>query len=779
MKTDKTTHSRRSFLKASLLTGGGLMLSVSWLAPAKAADKRKALNLPPQWVSLNGYIQITPDNVIRLLCPNPEFGQNVMTSLPMMLAEELDAGWKNVVVAMGPHDNAKLGPQFTGGSNSVRMYWKPLRQAGATARQLLREAAAQAWNVPVGEVTTSAGTLRHANGKSATYGEMASKAALLPVPANVPLKAPADFTIVRKPTRNVEGRKVVTGKPLFGLDYKAEGMLIAMIQHPPAFGLKLKSFDATQALKMPGIRDVFSLKLYDDGFEQGGFDTRTFNELLVVVGQSTWEVMNARKKLLAQWEPAGDVTDTMGGRSGKRTVTVPGTLESTASQLETMQAYARQPAQVLRKDGDPETAFKNAAQVIERTYTAPFLAHNCMEPMNFFAHVTDNKAVLAGPLQAPGWVEPTLSKLLNLPADKIEIQMTRMGGGFGRRAYGQYVYEAALISKRAKAPIKLIYTREDDMTYGIYRPMYTATYRAALDANKNLIAFHVKGGGIPEHPVHANRFPAGAVDNYLAEGWQIPSNITIGAFRAPRSNFNAAAEQSFLDELAEAMGKDPIEFRLDLLKRAKEKPVGTNNEYDPDRYAGVLKLVQEKSGWTKAGESTPGESTPGESTPGESTPGPSTPGPSTPGSQKYHRGVAAYFCHNSYAAHVVDMVSRDGQPYVERVFSAMDCGIVVNPESARNMVQGAVVDGIGNAFYGALTHKNGAPEQTNFDTYRIIRHNEAPKTIEVHFVQNDLDPTGLGEPPFPPVFGAVANALYKTTGKRQYSQPFMSEPTKL
>ena len=236
-----------------------------------------------------------------------------------------------------------------------------------------------------------------------------------------------------------------------------------------------------------------------------------------------------------------------------------------------MAEYAKKPAQQLRKDGDPETAFKNAAQVIERTYTAPFLAHNCMEPMNFFAHVTDEKALLVGPHQAPGWIEPTLSKILNLPADKIEIQMTRMGGGFGLRAYGHYLTEAALISKKVKAPVKLVYSREDDMTYGIYRPMYTATYRAALDANKNLIAFHVKGGGIPEHPIHANRFPAGAVDNYLAEGWEIPSNITIGAFRAPRSNFNAAAEQSFLDELAEVMGKDPIDFRLELIKTSQRK----------------------------------------------------------------------------------------------------------------------------------------------------------------------------------------------------------------
>jgi isoquinoline 1-oxidoreductase beta subunit len=743
MAQPKSTITRRSFLRSSALAGGGLMISFNWLADLGLEDKINAADLPLEWSELTGYIKITPDNVIKILNPNPEFGQNVMTSLPMIIAEELDADWQKVIVEMGPHDNVKLGPQFTGGSNSVRMYWKPLREAGAAARQMLKEAAAQTWGVPADEITTKAGMLYHtASGKSGTYGSFASKASTLAIPKGVKLKDVKSFNVVRNSKRNVEGTKIVTGKPLFGIDYTHEGMLIAMIEHPPAFGMKLKSFDASQALAMPGIKDVFSLKLYEDGFEQGGFDTRSFNDLLVVVGKTTWEVMNARKKLITQWEEAGDVKDTMGGRNGKREVVVPGRLESTETQLTMMKEYASKPAQQLRKDGDPETAFKNAAQIIERTYTAPFLAHNCLEPMNFFAHVTDEKALLAGPLQAPGWSEPTLSKILKLPADKIEIQMTRMGGGFGRRAYGHYITEAALISKKVKAPIKLIYSREDDMTYGIYRPMYTATYRAALDANKNLVAFHVKGGGFPEHPIHANRFPAGAIDNYLAEGWQIPTNITIGAFRAPRSNFNAAAEQSFLDELAEAMGKDPIDFRLELLKRAKENPVGKNNDYDADRYAGILKLVREKSGWDK------------------------------PENKKYSRGVAAYFCHNSYAAHIVDIVMKGGQPYVERVFSAIDCGIVVNPDAATNMVEGAVVDGIGNAFYGGLIHKDGAVLQNNFHRYRIIRMPEAPKKIEVHFVKNDIDPTGLGEPPFPPVFGAVANALYKAEGKRLYEQPF-------
>ena len=749
MKNIKS-QSRRDFLSSSALAGGGLMLSFSWVSEAKGTEK--VVNLPDTWSELTGYIKISPEGIIKIFCPNPELGQNVMTSLPMIVAEELEADWKDVVVEMSPQDNVKYGPQFTGGSNSVRMYWKPLRTAGAAARQMLIEATAQTWGVPANEITTKASVLSHiASGKSAKYGEMAAKAATMPVPKNVKLKAIKDFTIVSTSKQNAEGMKVVTGKPLFGIDYKVDGMLIAMIQHPPAFGLKLKSFDATAAKKMPGIKDIFSIKLYDDGYEQAGFaDTRTFNEMVAVVGNSTWQVMNARKKINFQWEAAGDVKETTKGwRSEKIEVTLPGRLETTANQLKMMAEYSAKPANQQRKDGDPEAAFKNAAQVIERTYNAPFLAHNCMEPMNFFAHVQDDKALVAGPTQNGGSVKSSLIKLLNLPADKIEVQMTRMGGGFGRRSYNSFAYEAARISQKLKAPIKLTYSREDDMTYGIYRPMYTATYRAALDANKNLIGFHVTGGGIPENPIHANRFPAGAVDNYLADSWEIPSNITVGFFRAPRSNFNAAAEQSFLDEVAEAMGKDPIQFRLDLLKRAKENPVGKNNEYDAERYIGVLELLKEKSGWGK---------------------------PENAGKK---RGVAAYFCHASYAGHVVDMVMRDGKPYVEAVTSAIDCGVVINTDAARNMVEGAVVDGIGQSFYGALTHKDGVPEQNNFHNYRMIRHHEAPKKIDVHFVQNEIDPTGLGEPPFPPVFGAVANALFKTTGKRYYNQPFSGEQPKI
>ena len=743
MSLVKTSYNRRSFLKASLLSGGGMILGFDWFMNAQPTGTLSALDAANEAVNLTSFIKITDKGDITIFSPNPEFGQNLMTSMPMIVAEELDADWTKVTVEQAPFQ-AQFGRQFTGGSQSIRSGWLPLRTAGASARYMLIEAAAQAWKVPANEINTEGGVLYHkASGKSATYGEMASAAAKVTVPKEVKLKAVKDFKIIGKSQKNVEGQKIVTGKPMFGLDYRKEGMLIAMVAHPPAFGMKLKSFDATAAKSMAGIKDVFSIEVFKEGYTKEMFDTRTFNELVVVVGNTTWEVMNAKKALKIDWEPIKDVTETVSMFGRKVEVFTPGALESSSTHSQKMTEMAAKPAKLMRKDGDPEAAFKNAAKVIERTYSAPFLAHNCMEPMNCFAHVTADKAELAAPIQVAEFVEKTIATRIGLPIEKIDIQFTRMGGGFGRRAYPHFMVEAAVISQKMNVPIKLIYSREDDMSYGIYRPAYHATYRAALDAKKNLIGFHVIAGGIPESPLHANRFPAGAIDNYLAEEWAIPSNITIGAFRAPRSNFIAGAEQSFLDELAEAMGKDPIEFRLELLRRAKTNPVGKTNDYDADRYAGVLELVRDKSGWVNKGKKT-----------------------------GVSRGVAAYFCHNSYAAHIIDLSVKKGKITVEKVTSALDCGVIVNPMAATNMVEGAVTDGVGNAFYGQLTFKDGKIEQTNFNNYRMIRMGEAPKAIDVHFVQNEIAPTGLGEPPFPPVFGALANALYKATGKRFYQQPF-------
>jgi len=717
----QTTYNRRSFLKVSAVAGGGMMLGFNWLA---VMDLEALDEVSESLFELNGYVKIGADGSVTIMAPNPEFGQNVKTSMPMIVAEELDVDWKQVVVEQARFNSEVFDRQFTGGSQGIRRGWRGLRMAGATARQMLREAAAQAWQVPVEEVTTDEGVLHHrASDRSVGYGEMASAAATIPMPEQVQVKDVKDFKIIGTSQKNVDGLKIVTAQPLFTMDQHWDGTLVAMIAHPPAFGMRPKAVDDTAARSMPGIRDVFTFKTFEDGYQPNFFDTNAFPELVAVVGNTTWEVMNAKKALRIEWEPTGE-------------------LESTTDHNAQMAEMAAKPGRVVRRDGDPEAAFAAAAKIVEATYTAPFLAHNPMEPITCFAHVTADKADLAGPIQAPEIIEQTLSARLGLPLEQIDIALTRMGGGFGRRAYGHHLVEAAVISRQVNAPIKLMYTREDDMTFGVYRPTYHATYRAALDADNNLIAFHVKTGGIPESPLHANRFPAGAVDNYLAEEWSIDSNITVGAFRAPRSNFMAGVEQTFLDEVAEAMGKDPVAFRLELLERARTRPVGENNDYDAARYAGVLELVREKSGWDD-----------------EAAPG-------------VHRGVAAYFCHNTYAAHVLDIVVEGGKPLVQRVCCALDCGIVVNPDAAVNMAEGAIVDGIGNAMYGSMTFERGVPAHDNFDTYRIIRHSEAPKAIDVHFVKNEIDPTGLGEPPFPPTFGALANALYRATGKRMRAQPF-------
>ncbi|HEY5690910.1 MAG TPA: molybdopterin cofactor-binding domain-containing protein [Cyclobacteriaceae bacterium] len=745
----KTSIGRRTFLKTSALASGGLMLSFSWLGSCQSKPE-EALAMPKEWFQLNGFLKVGDNGVVTIMSPNPEIGQNVKTSMPMIVAEELDVDWKNVIVEQAPFNTDIFTRQLAGGSQSIRQGWKGLRMAGATARTMLREAAAAAWQVPANEITTEAGMLHHkASGKSAGFGEMASAAAKLEVPKEVEVKEPKDFKIIGTSKKNVDGKKIVTGQPLFGLDYRKEGMLIAMIAHPPAFGLKLKSVDDSNARTMPGIKDVFTFKTFNDDYARQWSDTSAFTELVAVVGNSTWEVMNARKALQLEWEPFGDHDITMSTfQGGTTSVKVPAGLESTTKHVQLMKEYATKPARVVRKDGDPEAAFKSAAKVIERTYTAPFLAHNTMEPMNFFADVTRDKAELVGPTQTPESMEKTVAARLGLPLDKIDIKMTRMGGGFGRRLYGNFLVEVAVISQQVGAPVKLIYTREDDMTFGTYRPAYHAVYKAGLDENNNLIAFHVRAGGIPESPLFANRFPAGSVDNYLAEDWSVASNISIGAFRAPRSNFIAGVEQAFLDEVAEAAGKDPIDFRLALLDRAMKEPVGENNDYEADRYAGVLKLVKTKSNW----------------------------GADMPG---VHRGVAAYFCHNSYVAHVLDLAMENGKPRVQKIHCAVDCGVVVNPVAATNLCEGGSVDGIGHAMFSGLTFTEGVADQQNFDKYRLIRHSEAPKAIDVHFVDNGIDPTGLGEPPFPPVIGALANALYKATGKRYYNQPFLSEGIKL
>src|SRR5688572_10836448 len=518
---------RRDFLKITSLTGGGLVLGFSWFGSEAAPV---IINTTTADLNFNSYLSIATDGTITIFSPNPELGQNIMTSFPMIVAEELDADWTKVKVVQAPLDTAKFDRQLTGGSGAIPHSWKRLRNAGATGRFLLIAAAAKRWNVDASECTASNGFVIHTKiGNKLGYGELAEEASKMTVPADVPLKNRKDFKIIGKAIKNVENKNIITGKGIFGIDFHRDGMVIAMIQRPPAFGTKIKSVDAAAAKAMPGI-----------------FDVVTFNNNVAVVGKSTWEVMKAKKILKVEYEKDGNIENT----SDHNQIFV--------SLLNSDKATVR------RKDGDVETAFKNAAKIIKNEYQCPFIPHNPMEPMNFFADVRTDGVELIGPTQTPANARTNVAKLLGIAEDKISVTITRLGGGFGRRLKFDYVMEAAELSHIIKKPVKLVWSREDDMTGGSYRPAVRYRFEAALNVQGNLIGYKLRGVGMnTPNSTRENNFPSGAVDNLLIDSVEHVSPITTGAWRAPITNFLAFAEQSFIDEVALAAGKDPVQFRLE------------------------------------------------------------------------------------------------------------------------------------------------------------------------------------------------------------------------
>src|SRR6187455_2645322 len=698
--------SRRDFLKITSLASGGLVLGFSWFdreaAPVVLSNTAVAADL-----NFNSYLSIATDGTITILSPNPELGQNIMTSFPMIVAEELDADWSKVKVLQAPLDK-KFERQSTGGSGAIPHSWKRLRTAGATARYLLIAAAAKKWNVDASECTTANSFVIHNKSRNKLgYGELAEDASKIILPTDVPLKNRKDFKLIGTVVKNVENKNIITGKGMCGLDFYREGMVHAMIQRPPAFGTKIKSVNDAAAKAMPGIIDVV-----------------TYKNNVAVVGRSTWEVMKAKKALKVEYKKDGNI-------------------ESTADHNQLFSSLmTSDKAQVRRKDGDVETAFKTAAKVVTSEYQCPFLPHNAMEPMNFFADVRPDAVELIGSTQTPGNARTAVSKLLNIPEDKITVTITRLGGGFGRRLQNDYALEAAELSSIIKKPVKLVWSREDDMTGGNYRPSVRYRFEAALDASGNMIGYKLRGAAInAANSVRDPNFPAGAVDNLLIDTVNHQSPITTAAWRAPITNFLAYAEQSFIDEVALAAGKDPVQFRLDLLQKARTKPVGTFN-YNIDRMETVIKTAAERAGWgTKKNVS---------------------------------QGFSVYFSHQSYVAQVAEAVMKDGKPVIKKIYAVSDCGEVINKSGALQQVMGAIVDGYGHAMFGKLSFKDGASEQNNFHNYRMIRMKEIPE-IDAHFIDNGIDPTGLGEPALPPTGGAVANAIYKASGIRIKNQPFIDE----
>lgn len=711
----KTQIDRRSFLKTSALAGGGLMISFAWgCNPAETARPEAS-----EWFELNAFLTIADNGEVTIMSPNPEIGQNVKTSMPMIVAEELDVPWEDVIVKQAPLNSESFSRQVAGGSQSIRQSWAGLRMAGATARQLLINTAAKEWGVDASQLTTGDGYVWNAK-KKLSYGELASKAVATEIPEEVPLKSPQDFKIIGQSKTNVDMDGIINGEPLFGVDFSREGMVVAAVMRPPAFGTKLKSFDATEAMKVNGVIDVVS---FDDNERD---DQRSIRgEKIAVIAKNTWAAFKGKKALKAEWERSAKLESTTGHDRQLNRL------------LDTSNSES-----LKRENGNVRRAFASAEGTLERTYEAPFLPHNTLEPMNFFADVTDSKVELVGPVQTPAWTQGRVANLLKRDASQVTIDMTRMGGGFGRRLYGDFALEAAAISNKIRKPVKVQFSREDDMMAGTYRPGSKYKFRAAYKDGK-VTGYHLTGAGVNMgNSTRENWFPAGGIENYKIESHNLSSNITTGAWRAPVTNFLAVAEQSFFEELADEMNVDAVQLRLDILERAKNNPVG-EVDYEPEKMIGVIKLAAEKGNWSnpEAGVS---------------------------------KGFSCYYSHNTYVAEVADVQTVNGQAKITKMTAAVDCGIVVNPEAAINQVQGGVVDGLGHALYGDFAFVDGAPQANNFDKFRLIRSKEAPK-VDVHFVESLNDPTGLGEPSLPPAGGALANAIAAATGRRVYKIPFTKQ----
>ena len=712
--------SRRKFLKASAAAGGGLLLTLTLPRLPKAAETGTG-------TVLNIYVRIAPDNTITIISKEPEIGQGIKTSLPMVVADELDADWNQVRIEQALADSTIYGRQVAGGSMATPLEWDPMRKMGAAARQMLVTAAAKRWNVAASECETGAGQVTHkASGHTANYGALASAAANVPVPDlnSVKLKDPKDYKIIGHSKPGYDSAKLVKGEPLFGIDMVVPGMLFAAFQKCPVFGGKVASANVDAVRKMPGVRHAFVV--------EGGSDLAGLMPGVAVVADSWWHADKARRKLEVKWDE---------GRTAQQSS------DGFARQAAALGAKA--PAHNLRNDGDVTVALKGAAKVVEAAYHYPFIAHAPLEPMNCTAHVQGNKVEIWAPTQNPEPGRRLVAQTLGVPTNNITIHFTRSGGGFGRRLMNDYMVEAAWISKVAGTPIKLVWNRADDMQHDFYRPGGWHYLKGGLDSNGKLVAwqqhfvsFGRNGRFATGAGMESAIFPAGRVAN-LSMGYSlIPFGLPTGWLRAPGSNALAFVFQSFIDELAHAAGKDSLEFQIDLLGEDELLP-GRGAGFNTARARAVLEHVREVSGWDQSKL------------------------PARTG-----RGIAFYYSHLGYFAEVVEVaVSNDGQVKINKVWAVGDIGSqVINPTAAENMAQGAILDGVGEALGQKITIENGRVMQANFDSFQLLRMSQAPP-IEVHFLKTDNSPTGLGEPPLPPAIPALCNAIFAATGKRVRTLP--------
>lgn len=715
---------RRSFLKLSTLAGGALFLGFSTRS-AEGQVVNGETAIAEGSFAPNAFLRLGADGTITIMSARPEIGQGIKTSLPMIVAEELDVDWQSVRVESAPLDR-KFGSQFAGGSMSTPSSYTPMRRVGATARALMVQAAAQTWNVPATECTTENGQVLHAATKrSIAYRELVAKAATLPVPdeRSVALKDPKDFKLLGKRIGGVDNPQLVTGKPLFGIDQSVPGMCHAVYVKCPVFGGKVVSANVDHLKTLPGVKDAFIVNLTEGGLTG-------LVPGVAIVAESTWAAFKARKSLEVKWDEGPTAKDSWAGFS------------------EQADALSKQPGQGQDlKTGDLEKALTDAAKTVTAAYRYPFISHANLEPQNCTISIQGDRAEIWAPIQMPDRGRQIASKVLGIPENRIDLHITRIGGGFGRRLSADYVAEAAAIAKQAGVPIKLTWDRTDDLQHDHYRPGGFHFMRGGVDAEGKLTAWHSHhvsfGGGMG-----GSLYPAQFVPNVVMEQSRLQNGVPTGPWRAPGSCTYAWIIGSFLDELAHAAGRDPLAFHLDLL--GDRETVGgegggrRSQPYHAGRMRGVVKLAAEKSGWGKTLPRGKG------------------------------MGIAYYFSHQGYVAQVAEVsVTPEGVLTVERVTVAVDVGSqIVNLSGAENQIQGSIVDGLSAAWLQDLDLKNGRIVQENFHQYPLLRHSQAPHAIDIHFLKSDNPPTGLGEPCLPPVAPAVSNAIFAATGIRIREMPF-------
>jgi isoquinoline 1-oxidoreductase beta subunit len=696
---------RRAFLQTAGTVGAGLV--IGFRIPTRR-DQQTAGPFAP-----NAWLRIAPDDSVMVIVDRSEMGQGVTTALPMLLAEELEADWTKVQIEFAPADKAYINPLFgmqgTGGSTSVRAAWTPLRKAGAAAREVLITAAAQAWSVNRADCRAERGAVVHAKSRRRLrYGQLALRAGALPLPADVPLKDPKDWRIVGKPTKRLDAPVKVNGRAKFGIDVRVPGMRVALVARSPVFGGKVKSFDATRAKAVEGVRDVVQI-----------------SSGVAVVGSGYWPAKQGRDALQVVWDEGANAAVS----------------SATISQM--FAERAAQAGAVARHDGDPDGALGGAAQRIEAVYELPFLAHATMEPMNCTAHVRPDGVDIWAPTQFQTGAQGLGAQIGGVPPEQVQVHTTYLGGGFGRRFELDFIQEALEASKAVGAPVKVIWSREDDIQHAQYRPANYHRMAAGLDASGRPVAWthrivapsimarvfpNMVQNGLDGEAVEGGKEMAYAVPNVHIDYQLTDAGIPVGFWRSVNNSYNAFAVETFIDELSAAAKADPFEYRRGLLANAP-------------RHRGALELAATKAGW------------------------------GTPLPAGRARGIAVHKSFESFVAEVAEVsVSSAGEVRVHRVVCAVDCGMFVNPDTIEAQMQGGIVYGLTAALKGAITIEGGRVQQSNFHDYEMLRLADMP-LVEVHIVPSSEAPGGVGEPGTPPIAPAVCNAIFAATGKRIRTLP--------